>query len=35
MSDAECEHFKTIAALKHPRLRQCDECVKIGSEWVT
>ena len=34
MSDAECEHFKTIAALKHPKLRQCDECVKIGSEWV-
>jgi hypothetical protein len=31
---AACAHFTSIEAVKPPKLYQCDECVKIGSEWV-
>ena len=29
-----CGHITAVEGVKHPRKRQCDECVKIGSEWV-
>ncbi len=32
--DETCAHLSAITTVKHARLRQCDECVKIGSEWV-
>lgn len=34
MPETTCVHFKALTSLKQPKLRQCDECVKIGSEWV-
>ncbi len=29
-----CTHIVTIETVKHPRKRECEECVKTGSEWV-
>lgn len=32
--EATCTHLKQIQDVKHPRKRQCDECVPIGARWV-
>ena len=32
--DEACAHLKQIHDVKHPKLRQCDECVPIGARWV-
>jgi hypothetical protein len=29
-----CAHLVAITAVKPPKRRQCDECVRIGAEWV-
>ena len=29
-----CGHISAIAKVKHPRKLVCDECVKIGADWV-
>jgi len=29
-----CTHISAIDEIKHPRRRQCEECVKIGAMWV-
>ena len=29
-----CTHLAAVAAVKHPARQECDECVKIGSDWV-
>ena len=34
MSDRPCVHIESITALKTPIRRECDECVKLGAEWV-
>ena len=34
MSDRPCEHIESITAFKAPIRRECDECVKLGDEWV-
>jgi len=34
MSAQTCSHLQTIESIKHPKRRECDECVKTGSEWV-
>jgi hypothetical protein len=34
MARDRCEHLLAIADIKHPKQHQCDECVKIGGEWV-
>ena len=34
MPDEGCTHIGAIATVKHRRRYECDECVKIGSEWV-
>lgn len=34
MSDSTCSHLKAVATIKHAKRRECDECVKAGSEWV-
>ena len=31
---ATCAHIDGIDDVKHPKKRECDECVKIGSSWV-
>ena len=34
MADEVCAHINSIAEVKHPHQRVCEECVKIGSTWV-
>ena len=34
MSDKTCAHLTAITAVKHPKHRQCEECVKIGARWL-
>jgi ubiquitin-hydrolase Zn-finger-containing protein len=34
MSAEACTHMSTIDTVLPPKKRVCDECVKIGSEWV-
>ena len=34
MPDSGCAHIDTIGTVKHPKRRECTECVKIGASWV-
>lgn len=34
MSDGACAHIDSITTVKLPTRRVCEECIKIGSEWV-
>ena len=34
MADTDCPHIGSIENVKHPKKRECEECVKIGSSWV-
>src|SRR5262245_50517145 len=34
MSVAICSHIRGIESVKHPKKRECEECVRIGSSWV-
>jgi hypothetical protein len=34
MAGRTCSHLSAIAAVKLPKKRECEECVKIGSGWV-
>jgi len=29
-----CAHIDAVQAVKHAKVRACDECVKIGAAWV-
>jgi hypothetical protein len=34
MNAAACAHIESVEPVKHPRKRECDECVKTGGRWV-
>ncbi len=34
MSEAACAHIAAIHKVVHPKVRECEECVKIHSHWV-
>ena len=34
MADASCAHIGSVTSVKHPRKRECEDCVKIGAQWV-
>ena len=34
MASTACVHFQSVSSLKTAVRRECDECVKIGSDWV-
>ncbi|HVM96483.1 MAG TPA: UBP-type zinc finger domain-containing protein [Candidatus Acidoferrales bacterium] len=34
MSDNVCSEIKAITTVKHAKRRECEECIKIGDEWV-
>jgi len=34
VDDQTCAHLSAIVNVKHPKRRECAECVKIGSAWV-
>jgi uncharacterized UBP type Zn finger protein len=29
-----CKHIEQIETIKFPKKRECEECIKSGSEWV-
>jgi len=29
-----CPHIDAISNVKHPTRRECEECVKIGAQWM-
>jgi hypothetical protein len=33
MAKRACTHLEAIEVVKHPKLGECEECVKIGSGW--
>jgi hypothetical protein len=34
MANGSCAHISSITNVLGPKLRQCDDCVKIGALWV-
>ena len=34
MPDQGCAHIDAITAVKRPKRRECEDCVKIGATWV-
>jgi hypothetical protein len=34
MTDQACPHIAAIDTVTPPKVHVCDECVKIGSQWV-
>lgn len=34
MADEVCAHIDAITDIKQPKRRECEECVKIGAEWM-
>src|SRR6266404_7747249 len=34
MAGEACSHIGAITSVKHPKRRECEECVKIGDQWV-
>lgn len=34
MSDDACAHIAAIVTVKKPQRRECDECFKIGAQWL-
>jgi Zn-finger in ubiquitin-hydrolases and other protein len=34
MPELTCPHLDGITSVKHPKRRECDECVKMGGQWV-
>jgi hypothetical protein len=34
MSAQTCSHIDAINSVKHPKKHECEECVKINSQWV-
>jgi hypothetical protein len=34
MIAGECLHLEAIGSIKRPNRLECEECVKVGSEWV-
>jgi hypothetical protein len=33
-SSGVCAHLQAITTVKHPKRQVCEECEKIGAEWV-
>jgi hypothetical protein len=34
MAEITCSHIGALTAVKPPQRQECEECVKIGGEWV-
>ena len=34
MTEGACGHIEGIDAVKHPKRRECEDCVKMGGQWV-
>lgn len=33
-ANAPCAHIRSISTVKQPKVRECEECVKIGARWL-
>jgi hypothetical protein len=34
MPDTACAHLTDVSSVRHPKKRECEDCVKMGSRWV-
>jgi hypothetical protein len=34
MTEGACDHIDAITAVKHSKRHECEECIKIGAQWV-
>jgi hypothetical protein len=34
MTERPCEHLSAVQTVVHPRAHECEECVKVGAQWV-
>jgi hypothetical protein len=34
MTEEICDHLRAITTVKHPQRKVCEECEKIGAQWV-
>ena len=34
MAGDTCSHLDSVTTIKHPKQRQCDECMKVGAQWM-
>ncbi len=34
MAEAACVHIRAVTSVKLAKRRECEDCVKIGSDWV-
>ena len=34
MTSGPCDHITAIETIRHAKIRECEECVKIGSRWM-
>ncbi len=34
MSEETCDHIDEITTIKQPNRRVCEECIKIGAQWM-
>ncbi len=34
MPEGTCGHIEAIETVKHPKRHECEDCVKIGAQWV-
>jgi hypothetical protein len=34
MTDQACAHIAAVTTVKHPKRQECEDCVKIGGQWV-
>src|SRR5437016_2618159 len=34
VANQACGHIESITTIKHPKRRECEDCVKIGARWL-
>lgn len=34
MTTSACPHIAAVTTVKHPKRHECEECMKIGGQWV-
>jgi hypothetical protein len=34
MEEMNCSHIGAVVNVKHPKRQECEDCVKVGGQWV-
>jgi hypothetical protein len=34
MAEVTCAHLQAVASVRHAQRYECEECIKIGSQWM-